>query len=167
MLWGENRGKWKGRQLPGVEPMTPLAWAISALPLSHDSGMTTNSHNPLYVQSCICTWAKSEKTTRLVSFLMKRIFQSVDHLIQTLHLIPHAQALQSRWQQPRRMPLVTTITLDSPAKTKIIITISSLYMSPKLKQAIPNPPLVTFRCPKNFKELLVHWFWPHQPHHTH
>ena len=49
MLWGENRGKWKGRQLPGVEPRTPLAWAASALPLSHDSRTTTNPHNPLCV----------------------------------------------------------------------------------------------------------------------
>ena len=23
MLWGENRGKWKGRQPPGIEPRTP------------------------------------------------------------------------------------------------------------------------------------------------
>ena len=49
MLWGENRGKWKGQQLPGVEPRTPLAWAASALPLSHDSWTTTNPHNPLYI----------------------------------------------------------------------------------------------------------------------
>ena len=34
MLWGENRGKWKGRQSLGVEPRTLLAWATSALPLS-------------------------------------------------------------------------------------------------------------------------------------
>ena len=27
----------------------PLAWAASALPLSHDSQTTTNPHNPLYV----------------------------------------------------------------------------------------------------------------------
>ena len=49
MLWGKNRRKWKRRQLPGVEPRTPLAWAASALPLSHDSRTTTNPHNPLCV----------------------------------------------------------------------------------------------------------------------
>ena len=49
MLWGENRGKWKNRQSPGVEPRTPLAWAASALPLSHNSWTTTSPHNPLYV----------------------------------------------------------------------------------------------------------------------
>ena len=48
-LWGKNRGEWNGRQSPGVEPRTPLAWATSALPLSHDSQTTTNPHNPLYV----------------------------------------------------------------------------------------------------------------------
>ena len=49
MLWGEIRGKWKSRQRPGVEPRTPLAWVASALPLSHDSRMTTNPHYPLCV----------------------------------------------------------------------------------------------------------------------
>ena len=39
----------KGRQPPGVEPRTPLAWAASALPLSYDSWTTTNTHNPLYI----------------------------------------------------------------------------------------------------------------------
>ena len=49
MLWGENRGKWKSQQSPGVEPRTPLAWAASALPLSHNSRTTTNPHNPLCI----------------------------------------------------------------------------------------------------------------------
>ena len=44
-LWGENRGKWQSRQSPEVEPRTPLAWAASSLPLSHDSWTTTNPHN--------------------------------------------------------------------------------------------------------------------------
>ena len=39
----------KGRQPPGVEPRTPLAWAASALPLSHNSRTTTNPHNPLCI----------------------------------------------------------------------------------------------------------------------
>ena len=41
MLWGENRGKWKGRQ--------PLAWAASALPLSHNNRTITSPHNLPYV----------------------------------------------------------------------------------------------------------------------
>ena len=49
MLWGENRGKWKGQQSSWVEPRTPLAWTASALPLNHDSHTTTNPHNPLCV----------------------------------------------------------------------------------------------------------------------
>ena len=49
MLWGKNRGKWKSWQSPGVELRTPLAWAASALPLSHNSRTTTNLHNPLCV----------------------------------------------------------------------------------------------------------------------
>ena len=43
----------KGRQTLGVEPRTPLAWAASTLPLSHDRQTTTNPRNPLYV--CICS----------------------------------------------------------------------------------------------------------------
>ena len=62
MLWGENRGKWKSQQSPGVKPRTPLAWATSALPLSHNSRTTTSPHNPLlYVlhilSGCqVCDW---------------------------------------------------------------------------------------------------------------
>ena len=44
-----NRGKWKSRQSPGVEPRTPLAWTASALPLSHNSRTTTNPHDPLCI----------------------------------------------------------------------------------------------------------------------
>ena len=33
------------QQLPGVKPRTPLTWATSALPLSHDSQTTTYPHN--------------------------------------------------------------------------------------------------------------------------
>ena len=41
--------KWKGLQFPGVESRIPLAWAASALPLSHDSQATINPHHPLHV----------------------------------------------------------------------------------------------------------------------
>ena len=43
----EKKKKKKGRQLPGVEPRTPLAWAASALPLSHDS-RTLSFHFPIF-----------------------------------------------------------------------------------------------------------------------
>ena len=58
MLWGENRGKWKGRQLPGVEPRTTLAaWAASALPLSHFP--LFSSHN---IQTHLFpAWGKMER----------------------------------------------------------------------------------------------------------
>ena len=49
MLWGENRSKWNSWQSLGVEPKTSLAWATSALPLSHDSQKTTNLNNHLCV----------------------------------------------------------------------------------------------------------------------
>ena len=58
MLWGE---KWKGWQSPGVEPRTTLGWATSALQLSHDSRITTNPHNPVYVsREKRPTWLKPE-----------------------------------------------------------------------------------------------------------
>ena len=59
MLWGRNRGK--GRQPLGVKPRTPLTWAASALPLSHDNRRTTNPHKPLYY--CIFT------SWHLISFI--------------------------------------------------------------------------------------------------
>ena len=45
----QNRGKWKGQQPAGVKPRTSLAWAATALPLSHNSRTTTKPRNPLHV----------------------------------------------------------------------------------------------------------------------
>ena len=50
MLWGKNRRSEKAGSHWESNPGHPLAWAASALPLSHDSQTTTNPHNPLYVQ---------------------------------------------------------------------------------------------------------------------
>ena len=47
-IWGENRGKWKGRKPPGIEPRTPLACAASTVPLSHDNQTTTSPHYFVY-----------------------------------------------------------------------------------------------------------------------
>ena len=56
----------KSRQLPGVEPRTLLAWAASALPLSHNSQTT---YQPS--QSSICT--------------AERIFQSTPNKVLMAH----------------------------------------------------------------------------------
>ena len=83
---------------------------------------------------------------------------SVDHQIQREALIPHPQALQTRpWQQqPRRVPLVTTYHPRLTGLTKISNKhLPILHASKKLKQAIPNPPLVTHRRPINLRDLLV------------
>ena len=39
MLWGKNRGNWKGRQPPETEPRAPLAWAAYTPDTPH------NTHN--------------------------------------------------------------------------------------------------------------------------
>ena len=69
MLWGENRGKWKGRQLPGVEPRTTLAaWAASALPLSHFP--LFSPHN---IQTHLFPAFRVRKPLSTGSFLMEKI----------------------------------------------------------------------------------------------
>ena len=52
----QKKGKWNGLQPPGVEPRTPLAWATSALPQSHDSQTTANPHNPQLVPPVQHIW---------------------------------------------------------------------------------------------------------------
>ena len=47
MRWKER--KVKGRQLPGVEPRTPLDWATSALPLASWLFLMTHNRNLLYL----------------------------------------------------------------------------------------------------------------------
>ena len=46
MFWGKNRGKWKGRQSPGIKPRTlGLCCQYSAI----EPRQLDNNHNPLYV----------------------------------------------------------------------------------------------------------------------
>ena len=70
MLWGE---KWKGQQSPGVEPRITLAWATSALQLSHDSRITTNPLTVLYMYPIWLkpevSWVRLLVTAELFSFL--------------------------------------------------------------------------------------------------
>ena len=75
---------------------------------------------------------------------------SLIHQIQRAALIPHPQALQPcpRQQQPRHVPLVTTYHPRFTSLTKIVNKhLPILDASKKLKQAILNRLLVTFRQP--------------------
>ena len=70
----------KGQQWPVVEPKTPLAWAATALPLSHDSQITTN-HN--IIEDCDCdhwqlklSWVQLLETANLFTFLYVHIITS-------------------------------------------------------------------------------------------
>ena len=60
-------GSEKGRQPQEVEPRTPLAWAVSALPLSYSNQTTTNPHNPLYVHVLYSTGGSSQRCPGLDS----------------------------------------------------------------------------------------------------
>ena len=75
MLWGENRGKWK--RPAAARSRTPLAWAASALPLSHNSWMyvTTSPHNLLYI---LTTQARGVlgSTAGLFTFLLFHLITS-------------------------------------------------------------------------------------------
>ena len=91
MLWSKNRGKWKGWQSPGVEPIGHLAWASSALPLSHDSQATTNPHVPLYVLHK--TMPRGCMKLKVGSLLMERIFWSTPNGV----LMARAEWLPGVW----------------------------------------------------------------------
>ena len=91
MLWGENRGKWKSREL---NPGHLLAWAASALPLSHDSRTTTNPHNPLWVRQdafsrkCMVAWDFGSIATWLRGWSPRTRVVFVNHKSQTtLHYV--------------------------------------------------------------------------------
>ena len=68
----------KGRQPPGVEPRTLLAWAASAQPLSHNSRTTTNPHN-------ICT-AQVVLNAPVAHLAAPRVWLFALNVRQVLHL---------------------------------------------------------------------------------
>ena len=55
-----------------------------------------------------------------------------------------------------RVPLVVTYHPELPCWGKILHDhLPTLHISEKMKKAVPNPPLVANRRPKNLKDLLV------------
>ena len=63
----------------------------------------------------------------------------------------------TRVRQPtRRIPLVVTYRLGLTNLSRIARKhLPILHTSSKLKEAIPDPPIIAFRRPKNIKDLLV------------
>ena len=73
--------------------------------------------------------------------------------------IPRTETLQphpQRHQSIKQIPLVITY---HPALSRITKTLRKhldiLHVSDRLKAAIPDPPIVAFRCPHNLRDLLV------------
>ena len=100
------------------------------------------------------------RTADLKTYLLARGYQetAVNLQIQRAANIPRHKTLQPRPPRPphNRTPLVVTYhpSLSSLARiTKKHLPV--LHTSARLKQAIPNPPLVAFRRPKNLRDLLV------------
>ena len=81
----------------------------------------------------------------------------IDPQIQRAARIPRAATLQPR---PRKTPLnrVPLVTTYHPGLTSLArITkkhLPILHTSQRLKQALPNPPLVAFRRPKNLRDQI-------------
>ena len=72
--------------------------------------------------------------------------------------VKRAQALKKseKSNQGNRVPLVVTYHPALPKLHQILRRhLSILHVSERMKQAVPNPPLVAYRRPKNLKDLLV------------
>ena len=102
-----------------------------------------------------------EKTrAELKSHLMARDYTEplVDTQLEKASLTSQMECLQPHPQRPRTkwIPLVITYhpilnRLNKLCKKPLPI----LHLSDRLQQAIPEPPLIAFCCPRNLKDLLV------------
>ena len=79
----------------------------------------------------------------------------MDTQILRASLVPRKEALQPQPREPtpKRIPLVVTYfpSLTTLGKKHLPI----LHVSDRLRQAVPNPPLVAYRRPPNLQDLLV------------
>ena len=100
------------------------------------------------------------RTADLNTYLLARGYQetAVNLQIQRAANIPRHETLQPRPPRPppNRTPLVVTYHLSLFSLARITKKhLPVLHTSAILKQAIPNPPLVAYRRPKNLRDLLV------------
>ena len=96
----------------------------------------------------------------LKTHLLARGYQktTVDLQIQRAANIPCHNTLQPHppTPPPNRVPLVVTYHPNLASLSKITKKhLNVLHTSPRLRQAIPNLPLIAFRRPKNLRDLLV------------
>ena len=102
-----------------------------------------------------------EKRTReLKTHLLARGYQSttVDTQIQRASRLPRTEALNphTHRQPTKRIPLVVTYHPGLNNLSRITRKhLPILHTSSRLKKAIPDPPIVAFRRPKNIRDLLV------------
>ena len=82
----------------------------------------------------------------------------MDLQIQRVTNIPRHETLQPCPPRPplKRTPLVVTYHPSLTTLARIVKKhLPILHTSSRLKQTVPNPPLVAFRQPKNLRDLLV------------
>ena len=87
-----------------------------------------------------------------------QIQRAVDVQIQRATNIPRNETLQLHQPRPllKRTPLVVTYHPNLTTLARIVKKhLPILHTSSRLKQAVPNPPLVAFRRPNNLRDLLV------------
>ena len=80
----------------------------------------------------------------------------IQRQIERAKRITREEALEtSRKKKSDRIPLVVNYHPDLPPLSKILRDhLPILHVSEKMKLAIPNPPLVANRRPRNLKDLL-------------
>ena len=100
-----------------------------------------------------------KRTKELENYLVNRGYDRVEvqHQINRATRISRTEALgTSEVRTMKRVPLVVTFHPQLPRLGKILRDhLPTLHISNKMKEAVPSPPLVANRRPKNLKDLLV------------
>ena len=141
---------------------------------THQYLMPTSCHpkhctnSILYSQSLRCRRMCSNKedfqirVRELKQHLLTRGYNEelVDRQMERAIIIPRENTLQNHQRQTsmriQRLPLVITYHLGLPKIANILKKhLPILHASDGLRDAVPDPPMVAFRRPKNLRDLLV------------
>ena len=100
-----------------------------------------------------------KKTEELKEYLVDRGYKEmeVQQQIDRATSVSRIEALKtSEIKHTERVPLVVTYHPQLPCSGRILWNhLPTLHISETMKKAVPNPPLVANRRPKNLKDLLV------------
>ena len=137
--------------------MVHAVWRYN-LPFEISQVGQTDRQTYTHIHTHIYTYTHTQNTEELREHLVRRGYDRdvVQKQIDRATSINRRDILNTAKVAINRVPLVATYHPDRPNISKILCQhLPILHISPKMRQAVPEPPLIANRRPRNLKDLLV------------